>query len=139
MLGSWFEGIPSTMLEKVCGISSLHSGGPGCWNSLPFIPQRVSKQGEDGRRGPDSLLNGPPLPLGHTSHNGVTSWGSSNQIHEPVGGISHLNCDQSFPLKCCLSDLERGKSILFLRIVLCLPCSAVPAVSLPDAEWIVLD
>lgn len=37
------------------------------------------------------------------------------------GGISHLNYDQRFPLKCCLSDLESGKSVLFSRIVLCLP------------------
>lgn len=54
-------------------------------------------------------------------------------MHEPVWGISHLNCDQNFPLKWSLSDLE-GKECIVSQ-----DCLVIPAVSFPDAEWIVPD
>lgn len=74
--------------------------------------------------GSGSLFNDLLLPARPTSHNATTSWGPSTQAHKPVGGISHINHDQSFPIKYCLRDLGGGR-------VYCspeLPC-AYPAVS----------
>lgn len=70
-------GTQSTVLEKVCWLNWLHGGGTCFWDSLPFIPQRDSKQREARRRGSDSLLNGHPASSSYTptSYNGATSWG----------------------------------------------------------------
>lgn len=39
-LGLWFEGLQSTVLEKVCWHSSPRSGGTCCWDSPSVKSQR---------------------------------------------------------------------------------------------------